>query len=154
MKAHGTITHTQIADFICGKDETTQQAGERIKNWTKEGLISAVGKKNPGRGRHRRYKFSALGYAFILDDLNKTIGTTKIKKQFKAIKQSYDDGLSQFEIPYGTSVRLVIDFNRIREKVAESYVLPEGDCKIYGNYLRVRVSEILKENNGVLAENA
>jgi DNA-binding transcriptional MerR regulator len=42
---------------------------ERVRYWTREGLLEPVGERNPGTGRHRRYDESALEDALILNAL-------------------------------------------------------------------------------------
>jgi DNA-binding transcriptional MerR regulator len=42
---------------------------ERIRYWTREGLIFPKDEKNPGTGRHRRYDESALLHAAVLNGL-------------------------------------------------------------------------------------
>lgn len=42
---------------------------ERVRYWTREGLLEPVGELNPGTGRHRRYANSALEDALILNTL-------------------------------------------------------------------------------------
>jgi DNA-binding transcriptional MerR regulator len=42
---------------------------ERIRHWTREGLLKPIGEKNPGTGRHRRYDESVLVNVAVLDAL-------------------------------------------------------------------------------------
>ena len=42
---------------------------ERIRHWTREGLIRPLGEKNPGTGRHRRYEEYTLAEVAILNAL-------------------------------------------------------------------------------------
>jgi DNA-binding transcriptional MerR regulator len=42
---------------------------ERIRHWTREGLVKPIGEKNPGTGRHRQYDESVLVDVAILDAL-------------------------------------------------------------------------------------
>jgi DNA-binding transcriptional MerR regulator len=42
---------------------------ERIRHWTREGLISPIGEKNPGTGRHRQFEEDVLVNVAILTAL-------------------------------------------------------------------------------------
>jgi hypothetical protein len=71
-----TVTVSEIAGRIWrpGDNMTEAQLVERIRAWTKEGLLVPVGEKNPGTGRHRRYPYSAVPEAMLLKVLSDAIG--------------------------------------------------------------------------------
>jgi hypothetical protein len=71
-----TVTVSEIAGRIwrTGDNMTEAQLVERIRAWTKEGLLMPVGEKNPGTGRHRRYPYSAVPEAMLLKVLSDAIG--------------------------------------------------------------------------------
>jgi hypothetical protein len=71
-----TITVSEIAGRIWrpGDNMTEAQLVERIRAWTKEGLLMPAGEKNPGTGRHRRYPYSAVPEAMLLKVLSEAIG--------------------------------------------------------------------------------
>jgi DNA-binding transcriptional MerR regulator len=45
---------------------------ERIRHWTREGLITPEGEKNPGTGRHRQYRENVLADVALLNVLAQT----------------------------------------------------------------------------------
>jgi hypothetical protein len=56
--------------------ENLRIAGDRIRNWTRQGLLSISGEKNPGTGRARLYKREALLEAVLLQILADNVGIT------------------------------------------------------------------------------
>ena len=46
-----TITAKDIAEKIKKPGEKRQVAVDRLKNWTREGLLKPTGEKHPGKGR-------------------------------------------------------------------------------------------------------
>ena len=71
-----TITVSEMAGRIWRLSDNMSkgQLVERIRAWTKEGLLLPVGEKNPGTGRHRRYPQSAVAEAMLLKVLSDAIG--------------------------------------------------------------------------------
>jgi hypothetical protein len=69
-----TVTTKDIAEKIKRPGEDQQIAVDRLKNWTREGLLKTVGEKNPGKGRSRQYSQSALLDALLLQTLVDCIG--------------------------------------------------------------------------------
>jgi hypothetical protein len=69
-----TVTTKDIAEKIRMPGEDQQVAVDRIKNWTREGLLKTVGEKNPGKGRSRQYSRSALLDALLLQTLIECTG--------------------------------------------------------------------------------
>ena len=63
------LTVSQIAEVLCAKLQDRLALMERIRHWTREGLITPAGEKNPGTGRHRRYEKGALAEVAILNAL-------------------------------------------------------------------------------------
>jgi DNA-binding transcriptional MerR regulator len=49
--------------------EAVQPLFERIRHWTREGLLTPAGEKNPGTGRSRRYGDDAVRKARVLNSL-------------------------------------------------------------------------------------
>ena len=64
-----TLTARDIAEKIKMPGEDLRVAADRLKNWTREGLLKTVGEKNPGQGRSRQYPRSALLDALLLQTL-------------------------------------------------------------------------------------
>ncbi len=65
-----TISVREIAKRIQRPGETLQTTIDRVRNWTKEGLLSLEGSKRPGTGRALAYAKDALLEAALLDILN------------------------------------------------------------------------------------
>jgi hypothetical protein len=63
------FTVGQIARALAAEQKHRRPLMERIRHWTREGLIKPVGEKNPGTGRHRRYDENALAQVAVLDAL-------------------------------------------------------------------------------------
>lgn len=59
-----------LASRIQRPGEQLQTAIDRVRNWTKEGLLTLEGEKNPGTGRSRKYAEDALLEASLLDVLS------------------------------------------------------------------------------------
>jgi hypothetical protein len=69
-----TLTVSEIAKRIQEPGEALAVVVERLRNWTKEGLIRPTGKRNPGTGRRRRYPQRAVIDAAILSKLSLFFG--------------------------------------------------------------------------------
>jgi DNA-binding transcriptional MerR regulator len=55
-----TLTVSEIAAMLEDAPERRSTLVERIRHWTREGLLQPIGEKNPGTGRHREYETDAL----------------------------------------------------------------------------------------------
>lgn len=68
---------------------------ERIRHWTREGLIQPIGKKNPGTGRHREYDANVLFDVAVLNlvaNLGLQVGQQKIiLKEFRDLYDERND---------------------------------------------------------------
>jgi hypothetical protein len=75
------LTVSLIADRIWspGGRLTKPQVIDRLRNWTKEGLLVPLGDKNPGTGRHRYYPYTALADVLLLTVLTDAIGLQAVK---------------------------------------------------------------------------
>jgi hypothetical protein len=76
-----TFTAKDIAERIARSDDAVQPAFERIRHWTREGLLLPHGEENPGTGRKREYAESEVGKARLLNALANfgiTIKTMKV----------------------------------------------------------------------------
>ena len=69
-----SLTVGEIAERIREPDETLEAVIERLRAWTKEGLLKPTGRKKTGRGRKRRYSEEAIVAAAILSRLSKHYG--------------------------------------------------------------------------------
>jgi hypothetical protein len=87
-----TFTVTEIAERIARKGEKLELVADRIRNWTKDGLLEPAGDKNPGTGRSRQYPEKALIEAMVLLELMDCLGIQPIKARWfagwsKAVKR-------------------------------------------------------------------
>jgi len=73
-----TLTVSEIAERIRRPHEDLRIAGDRIRNWTREGLLEPVGEKNPGTGKVRRYPESALLDAALLQVITDCTGVAAV----------------------------------------------------------------------------
>ena len=77
-----TITVRDIAHRIWRLSDSMSEAQlvQRVRGWTREGLLLPVGEKNPGTGRHRRYPYTAVPEAMLLKVLSDAIGRMQALK--------------------------------------------------------------------------
>jgi len=62
-----TLTVGQIADQLRTVAPDAAATCERLRHWTREGLLSPVGSPHSGTGKHRRYDGSSVYDAAILN---------------------------------------------------------------------------------------
>jgi DNA-binding transcriptional MerR regulator len=74
-----TLTVRELAEKIQRPGEDLTVAVDRLRNWTKEGLIRPTGARHPGTGRKRQYPSSAIIDAQLLQWLTETIGMPAVK---------------------------------------------------------------------------
>jgi DNA-binding transcriptional MerR regulator len=63
------LTAKDLAEKIADPDADLQPAIERVRHWTREGLLVPAGDRNPGTGRKRVYDDNAVVSARILNVL-------------------------------------------------------------------------------------
>jgi hypothetical protein len=87
-----TISVKDIALKILQPGETMESAVNRIKNWTREGLITPVGDRHPGTGRARQYPRKVLYEAALLQKLIDCtgIGAIEAGPLLKEVKKRAD----------------------------------------------------------------
>jgi hypothetical protein len=113
-----TFTVAEIAERIARKGEKLELVADRIRNWTKDGLLEPIGEKNPGTGRSRLYPEKALIEATVLLELMDCLGVQPIKARlyagwFKAAKAAIERHAQQKEFlvfsrgPDGAAITLV-----------------------------------------------
>jgi DNA-binding transcriptional MerR regulator len=61
------MTVSEIADRVVKQGPSREMFIERVHYWTRERLISPIGKRNPGTGKHRRYASSVVQDTVILN---------------------------------------------------------------------------------------
>jgi hypothetical protein len=64
-----SLTAKDIAQAIAGPDGNLQPVIERVRHWTREGLLVPLGDRNPGTGRKRSYDEDAIVSARIFNIL-------------------------------------------------------------------------------------
>jgi hypothetical protein len=74
-----TYSVSEIAEKIGRPGEDMRVVGDRIRNWTREGLLTPIGEKNPGTGRSRQYPETALLDALVLTTLTESVGLQVVK---------------------------------------------------------------------------
>jgi hypothetical protein len=61
------ITAGQIIECVRRPGAEVATLQERIRNWTKEGVLLPYGERSPGTGKHRRYDIDAIVSVAVLD---------------------------------------------------------------------------------------
>src|SRR5260370_25860225 len=79
-----TFTVVELAARIARRGEKPDLVADRIRNWTKDGLLELAGDKNPGTGRSRAYPEKALIEAMVLLELMDCLGIQPIKARWFA----------------------------------------------------------------------
>ncbi|WLA78805.1 hypothetical protein [Bradyrhizobium elkanii] len=69
-----SFTVNDLAGRIRRPGEDLRVAGDRVRNWTRAGLLSVAGEKNPGTGKSRLYRKVALVEAVLLQVLTDSTG--------------------------------------------------------------------------------
>jgi DNA-binding transcriptional MerR regulator len=64
-----SLTVREIADRLSGRGLEPSLVQERVRHWTREGLLELTGETHPGTGRKRLYGVNALFEAAILNEL-------------------------------------------------------------------------------------
>lgn len=70
-----TLTARDIAKHIQRPGESLTAAVDRLRNWTKMGIIEPSGEQNPGTGHKKQYSIDALPRAVILQALIDAMGS-------------------------------------------------------------------------------
>jgi hypothetical protein len=63
------LSAKEIAVRVARSDDNAQTVFERIRHWTREGLLTAFGEPNPGTGRKRQYAVSEVPKARLFNQL-------------------------------------------------------------------------------------
>jgi hypothetical protein len=69
VRSKSLLTVRDIAKRIRRDDEDLEVVVNRLRNWTKEGLLEFSGNKHPGPGKTRRYPEDAVTDALVLSAL-------------------------------------------------------------------------------------
>jgi hypothetical protein len=103
------LTARQIALRIQDPGEDLRVIGERLRTWTKEGLLKPIGKRNPGTGRYLRYPKRAVVDAAILSKLHRHFGIWAPRLQYCASALDLAvKHISDFHLYDGTLIYLTI----------------------------------------------
>jgi hypothetical protein len=73
-----TLTARDIAKHIQRPGEPLTAAVDRLRNWTKMGIIKPSGAKHPGTGRKKQYSSAALLETILLQTLTDTFGSSAV----------------------------------------------------------------------------
>jgi len=90
-----TVTVGELAQCLRQPGEDLTAAADRLRNWTKEGLIRAIGEKHPGTGRKRRYSAAAALDAVLLQVLADVIGMPAVKAAFAIAPKEFKHELEK-----------------------------------------------------------
>jgi hypothetical protein len=63
------LTVAALAEVIRNDNDNPAAVNERVRAWTSEGLLTPIGDRNPGSGKHRTYDESSAFDAAILSRL-------------------------------------------------------------------------------------
>jgi DNA-binding transcriptional MerR regulator len=63
------LTVSEVAQILAETSKGQAALVERIRHWTREGLLEPRGEKNPGTGRHREYENAVVVEVAVLDAL-------------------------------------------------------------------------------------
>jgi hypothetical protein len=106
------LTVGELANLIRRPEDDPTQVLTRLRNWTKQGLLSPAGEQSPGTGKWHRYSPSAVLQAMILGAVVNTVGVNATKfaklfdeKFYRAMaraKRRYDE--------FGATLTLVVLF--------------------------------------------
>src|SRR5215471_4882471 len=64
-----TVTVGEIAEQLSATPEETPAVRERLRHWTREGLMSPIAHRHAGTGKHRHYEPSITYDGAILNAL-------------------------------------------------------------------------------------
>jgi|tagenome__1003787_1003787.scaffolds.fasta_scaffold20986539_3 hypothetical protein len=72
------FTVSEVAERIKRPKEDLGQAITRVRNWTKEGLLSPTGEVNPGTGKARQYSREAIVDALLIETFVQCFGSAAV----------------------------------------------------------------------------
>jgi DNA-binding transcriptional MerR regulator len=121
------LTAKEIASRLASSDEEEKLLFDRIRHWTREGLLSPAGEKNPGTGRARLYDDSAVRKARALNSLTECGVTVRALHRISLFLDSEADAWLRKQWGPNDLVYLVIQkFRRIAERKMELIHLTRG----------------------------
>jgi hypothetical protein len=99
-----TFVASEIAQRIQGPNESPVRVLNRVRNWTKMGLLPPTGEAHPGGGRACVYYEGALLDAMILQELVVDIGLGAIEAA-EILKEIKSKAPALFKVPLDKSHR-------------------------------------------------
>jgi DNA-binding transcriptional MerR regulator len=101
------LTVSEIAAMVEDAPERRPTLVERIRHWTREGLIRPIGVKNPGTGRHREYDEATLLDVSVLN-VFANLGLQVFQQTFllKNIRNMYD--LNKLSVAAKNDIYIII----------------------------------------------
>jgi DNA-binding transcriptional MerR regulator len=150
------LTVSEIAHRLA-EPERRNALRERIRHWTREGLVKPIGEKNPGTGRHRLYEESVLVDVAILNALA-GLGIQvraqhevlfNVKKYLKdwpkewdqAAKDDYNLILLELSNVGGDEPRVRLQFVNLIDRSKGAYKMypqPNATASLYINVTRIQ----------------
>jgi DNA-binding transcriptional MerR regulator len=123
-----TLTVSDIAQRIVKPGMDKARLVERLRHWTREGLLSPIGERRPGTGRHRRYSESAVFDAAVLSALaDRGIQVGVLHTVLKLARHHLESNATHgyLEIAYidRKPVALLHDLPRVHPSTEFSFVL-------------------------------
>ena len=86
------FTVSEIVERIAKPRRSKAVLNERIRHWTRERLLSPIGKRNPGTGRHRSYHDTAVLDAALLNELaDMGLQISTMRKALAAAQQLHSE---------------------------------------------------------------
>ncbi|MGY4570554.1 hypothetical protein [Bradyrhizobium sp. USDA 3256] len=86
------FTVSDIAEIVKKPEEDLREAITRIRNWTKERLLTPEGELNPGTGRARLYSAASMESAVLLQFLTDAAGMKAV-----AVAPQLEDARAELE---------------------------------------------------------
>ena len=71
-------TAGSVAGYIRQPGEPLSAATDRLRNWTKVGIIQSEGEKHPGTGRAKQYSSAAILEAVLLQAFSNALGSPAV----------------------------------------------------------------------------
>jgi DNA-binding transcriptional MerR regulator len=105
-----TFTVSEIADRIQQPGQDRAAVVERIRHWTREGLLAPIGERNPGTGRDRIYPETALLNAVLLNAMADRGLQISVMRQAMAVAGQFHTKWGQAKAKKKKRLFLQIDF--------------------------------------------
>jgi len=127
-KAENDAMYEAIAAKLNAEQGAERLIFERVRHWTREGLLSPVGEKNPGTGRSRLYDDSMVRKARALNSLTEcgvTLRNLHVISDF--LDNKADEWLKKTAGSYDLVYLVIQKFRWIEERDMQIRRLTSGD---------------------------